>query len=88
MKTKPVKTEFLTIHCIFHKEKTPSLCIDKQRYYCYSCGATGETQYLLDNFMKLMPEASQDTCPKTFEDMKNLYPDYLTKVISCRVWPV
>ena len=31
------------INCVFHNEKTPSLHISKNKFYCFGCGAKGRT---------------------------------------------
>ena len=34
--------DHLKMNCIFHNEKTPSLGIYEDHYYCYACGANGD----------------------------------------------
>jgi hypothetical protein len=38
---------YLAVKCIFHEDRSPSLLIYPDRYYCKSCDAHGLTSYLL-----------------------------------------
>lgn len=44
---KPNKSSF--IPCPFHKEKTASMKIFKESYYCFGCGATGDIFTFVQN---------------------------------------
>ena len=49
--------------CPFHKEKTPSFTVspDKQFYYCFGCGATGNAVgFLMEYERRSFPEAVQE----------------------------
>ncbi|MFP5384124.1 MAG: DNA primase [Gammaproteobacteria bacterium] len=49
--------------CPFHKEKTPSFTVspDKQFYYCFGCGATGNAiGFLMDYERRSFPEAVEE----------------------------
>ncbi|MFZ5757263.1 MAG: DNA primase [Pseudomonadota bacterium] len=49
--------------CPFHKEKTPSFSVspDKQFYYCFGCGATGNAiGFLMEYERRSFPEAVQE----------------------------
>ncbi len=49
--------------CPFHKEKTPSFSVsqDKQFYYCFGCGATGNAiGFLMEYERRAFPEAVQE----------------------------
>lgn len=49
--------------CPFHKEKTPSFTVspDKQFYYCFGCGATGNAiGFLMDYERRAFPEAVEE----------------------------
>ncbi|MFZ5724546.1 MAG: DNA primase [Pseudomonadota bacterium] len=52
-----------TACCPFHKEKTPSFSVspDKQFYYCFGCGATGNAVgFLMEYERRSFPEAVQE----------------------------
>lgn len=34
--------DHIKINCLFHNEKTPSLAIYEDHYYCFSCGEHGD----------------------------------------------
>jgi DNA primase len=49
--------------CPFHKEKSPSFTVspDKQFYYCFGCGATGNAiGFLMDYEKRAFPEAVEE----------------------------
>ena len=41
--------------CPFHRDKTPSMKIDK-RYYCFGCGETGDATDLVAKYFGLAPK--------------------------------
>lgn len=46
---------YFACRCVFHSDKTPSLFVYPDRYYCKSCGATGTIQFLHRKLLKSPP---------------------------------
>lgn len=65
----------LWLHCPFHTDKTPSLCIDSSsnRFYCFSCKVTGSP---IDWFVKMdgmsFSDAVRTVCSYTGYDVERL----------------
>ena len=54
--------------CPFHKDKTPSMKIDK-RYYCFGCGDTGDAIDFVAKYFGLAPkEAAMKIAPTMRKD--------------------
>ena len=51
--------------CPFHKDKTPSMKIDK-RYYCFGCGDTGDAIDFVAKYFGLAPKEAAMKIPSDF----------------------
>ena len=52
--------------CPFHKDKTPSMKIDK-RYYCFGCGDTGDAIDFVAKYFGLAPKEAAMKIASDFE---------------------
>ena len=52
------------IRCIFHKDNTPSMKVDR-RYYCFGCGCTGDA---VDFTAQLFGLGAREAAVKLAED--------------------
>ena len=64
------------IRCIFHKDNTPSMKVDR-RYYCFDCGCTGDaidfTDQLFGYGVRKVPIKQEE------EDLDFVHPSYISE---------